>query len=218
MIDTQLIIRSLPLLLAGTWISIKITVAALVIGIVLGTILGIAHAKASWPIRWLVAAYVTIIRGTPMLIQITFFYYVLPLLGISFSNLVTAILAIGFNSSAYISQVIKSGICAVDKDQSEAARVLGFTRMQTIFYIILPQAVRYVLPSLVNEGITLMKDSALASIIGVPELYKEARSLISQTYDVITIFVFVAAIYLVLTSIISLLAYYIERKMGEFHV
>jgi polar amino acid transport system permease protein len=216
MINLPLIYSSLPQLINGALVSIQITIGALCIGLILGIILGVLHSRSNRIIKFLVSFYVILIRGTPMLVQITFFYYVLPRMGVAFSSVWTAIIAIGINSSAYVSQIIKSGISAVGKDQIEAAKVLGFNKIQTIYYVILPQAVRYVLPSLANEGVTLIKDSSLASIIGVMELYKEARSIINQTYDVISLFVIVAIIYLILTSSISAIAHILEKRMDKY--
>jgi ABC-type amino acid transport system permease subunit len=174
------------------------------------------HTLHNALVRIPITIYVTIIRGTPMLIQITFFYYVLPSLGIEFSPFWAAICAIAINASAYISQIIKSGIIGVGYDQIEAARVLGFNSFQIGRYIVIPQAVRIVFPALVGEYITLLKDSSLASVIGVMELYKEARSIMNESYDVITIFCLVALIYLILTSISELIFRYIERKMSWY--
>lgn len=215
MINWTLIYQSLPMLCKGMVISIEITFFALMIGLGLGTILGIVESKGHWILRYFIKVYVTIIRGTPMIVQISFFYYLLPQFGLSFSALQTAIIAIGLNSSAYISQIIKSGISAVGKDQVEAAKVLGFTNLQSIYYFVLPQAIRYVLPALANESITLIKDSSLASIIGVNEMYKESRSIISQTYDVVSIYVLLAFLYLMLTGIISLTAQQLEKRMNK---
>lgn len=216
MIDTVLLKTALPALLQGAFITVQITAIAWSIGFILGMILGSAHVYAPMPIRWLLSAYLTLIKGTPMLIQITFLYYVLPTFGITLSNFWTAIIAIGINSSAYVGQIVVSGIRAVSIGQIEAARVLGFSSRSIIQNIVLPQAVRIMMPSLAGECITLLKDSSLASIIGVMELYKEARSIINQSYDVITIFFIVAVLYLTLTFLISALFYLIERRMDWY--
>lgn len=215
MINFDLMLTSLPALLKGAAVSLQIMFFALSIGVLLGTLLGILQTYAHAIVGFFISAYVGLIRGTPQLIQITFFYYVLPMMGVSLSGFMTAAIALGINSSAYVSQIIRSGIKAVGKEQVEAAQVLGFTSTQTIWYIVLPQAVRYVLPALANEGMTLIKDTSLAYVIGVTELYKEARSIISQTYDVFTIFLMVTVLYLVMTSCISGLAYYLDQRMNR---
>lgn len=215
-INWTLIYQSLPLLLKGTLVSLEITIGSLLIGLILGTILGVLDSKAHWSIRFFVKIYVNIIRGTPMIVQISFFYFILPQMGITLSALWTAIIAVGINSSGYMCEIIRSGISAVGRDQMEAAKVLGFTPMQGIWYFVLPQAIRYVVPALASESISLMKDSSLASIIGVSELYKEGRSIITETYDVLSIFVILAIIYLVLTTVISILAQMLEKRMNKY--
>lgn len=214
-IDFQLIQESIPTLLQGLLVTIKISTIGCVIGFSLGTLLAIIQTSNILLFNFFITIYLTIIRGTPMLIQILFAYYLLPQLGITLSPTWAAIIAIGLNSAAYISQIIKSGITSVSKGQIEAAQVLGFSKIQTIRYIILPQAMRVVLPALGNEFITLIKDSSLASIIGVAELTRQGRMIISRTYDVVTIFFAVAFLYLILTSLISFLVMKLEQRMGQ---
>jgi His/Glu/Gln/Arg/opine family amino acid ABC transporter permease subunit len=217
MIDFSIIWSSWPYLLQGTLITLQIATLASCIGIILGTILGIAQTYGSALTRSAILGYVTIVRGTPMLIQISFAYYLLPQIGLSLPPLWAAIMAIGLNSAAYISQIIRSGIQSVPVGQQEAARVLGLTRLQTIRYITLPQAVRAVIPALLNEFITLLKDSSLASIIGVPELFKRGYGIAIASFNPIPMYCAIAAIYLVLTTSLSLVAAYLERKM-QTHV
>lgn len=213
MINLSIILKYLPDLLRGTVVSIFIAMSALTIGILLGTILGVLHTSENKYIRGLITFYVTIIRGTPMLIQLAIIFYL-------FSNLfmipalAAAIISIGLNSAAYVSQIIKSGLQSVGKGQIEAAKVLGFSKFQIIKLITLPQAFRSVLPALGNECITLVKDSSLASTIGVMELFKESKNVISQTYDAITVFFIVALIYLVITTLISMSLKYLEVQAG----
>lgn len=213
MIDLKLIQNFLPEIISGVTVTLQITFSALSIGLILGCILGVIQARGHWMLRTLVSIYTTLFRGTPMLVQITFFYYFLPLLGLSFSSMMSAICAIGLNSSAYVSQVIRSGINGVSADEIEAAKVLGFTPLQTARYLILPQAIRNVIPSLTNESITLLKDSSLAATIGVTELYKQLRSLLNQSYDVTTVFFLLFATYLIMTGIISAIGYILEKRL-----
>lgn len=214
-IDIQLFISSLPTLLRGASVSLFIAGMSCLIGIVGGTILGFLQSGTNRIASWLVTAYVTIIRGTPMLIQIYVFAYVLPEVGIYLPGIWAAIAAIGFNSSAYVSQIVRLGIASVGKGQLEAAQVLGFSRFQTMRYIIAPQALRTTLPALANELVTLIKDSSLASLIGVAELAKQGSVLRSITLDATTIFLAVGLIYLVMTSAISLFVYCLEKRMNH---
>jgi len=218
MIDFQLIQESLPSLFQGLLVTIEISTIGCLIGFSFGTFLAIIQTSNIFLLSSFISFYITITRGTPMLIQILFVYYLLPQLGIMLPTMWAAIIAIGLNSAAYISQVIKSGIASVSKGQLEAAQVLGFSKMQTIRYIILPQAIRVVLPALGNEFITLIKDSSLASIVGVAELTMEGRIIISRTYDAITVFFAIALIYLILTSFISFIVMKLEQRMMHTYV
>ena len=216
MINVALIIEYLPYLLSGALVSLYIALLACLLGLTGGTLLALAQTSSLRILQWPVTLYVTIIRGTPMLIQIAFLYYaILPSLGIVISSLYVAIIAIGMNSSAYVSQVIRSGISSVSKGQIEAAKTLGFSSTQIITLIILPQALRVVLPSLGNEFITLIKDSSLAYFLGVVELYKQGVTMRSVSGDAISTYVAVACIYLIMTTTLSLFMGRLERRMNQ---
>jgi len=214
MLDFELIWNSLPNLLYGALISLQITAIAAFIGLTFGTTFGFAETARSRIIRTAIGAYVTLFRGTPMLVQILFVFYVLPEFGLTIAPFWAASIAIGLNSSAYISQIIRAGINAVPKGQTEAARTLGFTPIKTIRYIIFPQALRFALPALGNELITLVKDSSLASIIGVMELSKEGSIIRSRTYDAFSILLAVSLIYLTLTASLGFILKKFETKVS----
>lgn len=212
-IDFNLIIEYLPILLQGLVVTLQIAAISSCIGLLLGTTLALMQTSHNNLLRAIVYVYVVIIRGTPMLIQILCAYFLLPQIGINIPALWTAIIAIGLNSAAYISQVVRSGISSVGIGQIEAAKVLGFSTQDTIRYIILPQALRTTLPALGNEFVTLIKDSALASLIGVAELTKQANFIKSKTFDAITVYFAVAILYLMLTSTVSFLVARLEKRM-----
>jgi His/Glu/Gln/Arg/opine family amino acid ABC transporter permease subunit len=215
MINLAIAAKALPFLLKGAAISLGIWVIAIIIGFIGGTLFGVAQTRGPKFLQWIISAYVWLIQGTPMIVQISFLYFVLPQFGICFSNFWTAAIAIGLNSSAYVSQILRSGINAVAQGTIEAAHVLGFTKTQTVWYVILPQALRIVIPALGNEGTTLIKDTSLASIIGVMELYKVTTGFINQTYDVVTLFVMLAVLYLFLTSMFSLSMSLLQKRMNH---
>lgn len=215
MIDISLLLKSTPALLTGALISIQIAAGSCSIGFIFGIIFGLVQSGKNRWLRMLIALYVTLFRGTPMLIQLMIAYFVLPQFGIQISALWTAIIAIGLNSAAYVSQIIRSGIASVSIGQLEAAQVLGLTKLQTIRYILLPQAIRVIFPALGNEFITLIKDSSLASLIGVTELAKSGSIIQSQTYDALTIYFGIALVYLVITSSLSLLLSIVEKRMNQ---
>ncbi len=213
-IDFNLIAQYLPVLLQGLLVTLQIAIIGCLIGSILGTILALMQTSGNKLLRIFVTSYVVIIRGTPMLIQIFCAYFLLPQIGIHISALWTAIIAIGLNSAAYISQIIRSGISSVGIGQFEAAKVLGFSKPDTLRYIVLPQALRTTLPALGNEFVTLIKESALASIIGVSELTKQASFVKSKTFDAITVYFAVAILYLILTSTVSFFVARLEKRMN----
>lgn len=211
-IDFNLIIEYLPLLLQGLVVTLHIAAAGCSIGLILGTIFALMQTSNNMLLRLFVTSYVVIIRGTPMLFQILCAFWLLPS-HMRLTPLGTAITVIGLNSAAYISQIIRSGISSVGIGQIEAATVLGFSKVDTVRYIVLPQALRTVLPALGNEFVTLIKDSALASVIGVAELTKQANFVKSKTFDAITVYFAVGILYLILTSTVSFLVARLEKRM-----
>jgi len=212
-IDFNIIIEYLPYLLKGLFITLQIAIYACFIGFILGTSLAFLQKSISPLFRLITTSYIFIMRGTPMLIQIILAHSFLPYFGIHIAAFWIAVIAIGLNSAAYISQIIRSGIVSIGTGQIEAAQVLGFSRMATIRYIILPQALQITLPALGNELVTLVKDSALASLIGVAELTKQANFIKSRTHDALTVYFAVAFIYLIITSLISLCITHYEKKV-----
>ena len=156
----------------------------------------------------------SIIRGTPMLIQIMGTYFILRSWGIPIPTFWSAIISIGLNSAAYLSQTILSGITSVRSGQIEAAKTLGFSSAQTIRYIIFPQAIRSILPNLESEIVTLIKDSSLASIIGVYELTQQGQIIISQTYDTPSVYFAIGLIYLTLTTTVTILMSLLNKKIN----
>ena len=206
-INFELLKESFPALLRGAYVSVQIASISCLFGLCLGTVLALLQETKNIITRILIGTYVTIIRGTPMLIQISFWYF-----GFGLDPFVAAVLAIGLNSGAYVSEIIRSGISSVGKGQREAAQVLGLNTLQTIRFIILPQAFSVVIPALGNEFITIIKDSALASTIGVVELFRQANYIKGRTFDVFTPYFGMALIYLTLTTSLSLLVNIAERK------
>ncbi len=215
MIDFELIYQSMPALLTGALLSCQIAAMAASIGLLLGVPLAFCETSTSRLLRAFVWMYVSLFRGTPMLVQILFVYYVLPQFGVMIPPYWAATLAIGLNSSAYISQIVRGGISAVGYGQIEAAYTLGMSPFATKRYIVFPQAFRLALPALGNELVTLVKDSSLASIIGVMELSKEGSIIRSRTYDAFSVLLAVSCIYLVMTSLVSFCVTYYEARMKK---
>ncbi len=215
MIDFELLKVAIPALLRGSLVTLQIAALSCAIGLLIGTAIGLGLTSKSRLVRILLGFYTTIFRGTPMLIQILFATYVLPTLGLRFSPYWAVIWAISLNSAAYIAHIVKSGINSVPEGQREAGKTLGLSNLQITRYIVLPQAIRVVLPALGNEFITLVKDSSLASIVGIQELTKEGQIIQSRTLDALTVYLGVAVCYLIITTGLTLIMSYIERRMNS---
>ena len=214
MIDLAFIQSVLPRLLAGAWVTLQIAFFGSLLGFSGGILLGVLQSGESKLTNFFIWIYVTIIRGTPMLLQIVFFSLMLN----NLSPFWTAIIAIGINSSAYISQIVKAGINSVSRGQIEAAQTLGLSRYDTTRYIVLPQALSIVLPALSSEFITLIKDSALASYIGVTELFRQGEIIISHTYRALLTYALIGLCYLIITSVVSLFFIKLEHYYRKPHV
>jgi polar amino acid transport system permease protein len=210
----DLVIQSLPLLIMGAGITIKITALSVGLGMIIGMFVGIARISHVRPLRLLAAVYVDFLRGTPLLVQIFLIYFALPLLlDQRVDPFVAAITACGINSGAYVAEIFRAGIQAIDKGQMEAGRSLGMTWVQTMRYIIVPQAFKNIIPPLGNEFIALLKDSSLVSVIGFEELTRRGQLIIARTYGSLEIWLSVAVIYLVMTLAISRLVAYMEKRL-----
>lgn len=210
----------------GLEVTLLITIFSVLIGLVVGLILAlmrqstwrplraIGHGRISQfaPISWLASVYIAIIRGTPALVQLLIFYYVIFGSAPAMPKLWIAILAFGFNSAAYIAEIIRSGIESVDHGQTEAARSLGLSYAQTMWHIILPQAFRTAIPPLTNEIVTLLKDTSIVGWIGMNDLMRGADNIRFQTGTAFESLFAVAILYFVMTTIVSRIMINVERK------
>ena len=211
--DMNLVVNSFPLLLIGAGVTIQITVLSTAIGFVIGLVVGVARISHLRPLRLLAEVYVEFFRGTPLLVQIFLFYFALPAItGQRIDPFIAAISACGINSGAYVAEIFRAGIQSVDEGQMEAGRSLGMTWLQTMRYIIVPQAFKRVIPPLGNEFIAMLKDSSLVSVIGFEELTRRGQLIIAKTYGSMEIWLSVAVIYLAMTLTISRLVAYLERR------
>ena len=181
-------------------------------GLPFGLCLALARVQSRRFISAPAAMYVEVMRGTPLLVQILFVYFVLPSVGINLPAYASGILALTLNASAYISEVIRAGIVSIDAGQMEAARALGMSYWQAMRRIILPQTFRRVVPPLTNEGIALLKDSSLVSVIGLTELARTGQELASRYAAPLTIWPLVALLYLALTFPLTRMAEYLEHR------
>jgi len=220
----------------GLAITLSLSATTVVFGAIIGSALALMKMCRILPVRWIASAYIEVIRGTPMLLQLYFFYFMIPnsfvltLFGwvhklmILFGSEVTQrdfvkfmciAIALIINSSAYVSEVIRSGIQAVDRGQTEASRSLGLSGKQTFFRIVLPQAVKNILPALGNEFVMIIKDTSLASTFFIGDLMSVYNVVRGKTYLVMEPLIVVAAIYLVLTYVLSNLIAAWERRLKK---
>lgn len=203
-------------LFEGVKNTLILTIIAVVLGVLLGTLVAMAKMSKSRIVRFLISIYIEIIRGTPILLQLYIFYFVLPELMpfLNLSSFMWVAIALCINSSAYVSEVIRSGIQAVDRGQTEAARCLGFSERQTMTRIILPQAVRNILPALGNEFIMILKETSLASTFFLGDLMTSYLKVKGATYLGFETLIIVGIIYFLLTFPLSKLVAHFEKKMS----
>ncbi len=210
------------LLLDGFWNTIKVAVFGLIIGILIGTVIGVIKVapKNSWIMRIadkICTVYVALFRGTPMVVQLLLCYYVLlPSMGIrNVNSLTVGIVVFGMNSGAYVSEIMRGGLNSVSEGQLEAGRALGLSYPTTMLKIIIPQAVKNILPTLGNEFITLIKETSVLSFITVYDLYTALTAIGSKNYEKMVPYLVMAAIYIVLVLLITLLVKLIERRLAK---
>ena len=193
-------------------------------GTILGTLMAMARMSKFVPLKWLATAYIEFFRGTPLMVQLMFIFYGLPMIGVTFPTVsfipdfdrfAAGVVAMSLNSCAYVAEVIRSGIQAVDKGQMEAARSLGFHHKQAMMLVILPQAVRNILPALGNEFVTIIKESSIVSVIGIADLMYRTKGVIAKTYNSLECLAIAALIYFVLTFVGGRLIALMERKMAH---
>lgn len=210
------------LMFEGAKITILISLIALVFGFVLGLLICLMKMSKIKILKWPASAYIHILRGTPLFVQIFIIYFGLPQFGIQFpdigpisSDFVTGAFALAINSSAYVAEIFRSGIQSVDKGQMEASRSLGLGYVETMRFVIIPQAIKNILPALANEFITLVKESAIISVIGVQDLMFRAgivRTSIAKAFEP---YIAAAIMYLIITSLLSWLVGKLEKKLAQ---
>ncbi|HEX5397381.1 MAG TPA: amino acid ABC transporter permease [Candidatus Limnocylindria bacterium] len=224
------LLRPSPRILNGIWLTVSIAVTSQIIGIILGVFGALGRMAGFWPFRYLATFYVWIFRGTPLLVQITFLYYGLlvtkiyawpdiTLLGITLPAAIQAgIFALGVNEGAYMSEIVRAGILAIDTGQMEAAKSLGMTYPKAMRRIVLPQAARVIIPPLGNEFNNMLKTTSLLTVIAVPELYVTFSQLNgsgSTSFHPFELFLACALWFLLLTTIWSVIQAFIERRLAR---
>ena len=198
--------------------TLLITIGALAIGVIIGTLIAVAKYfsednKKLRLLNWFCDVYTTVIRGIPMTVLLLLFFFVI--FASARNGIPVAIAAFGINSGAYMAELIRSGINAVDKGQMEAARSLGLSRGQAMVKIIMPQAVKYILPAIGNELIALLKETSVAGYVAVVDITKAATNIRNKTYDAVNPIILLALVYLGMVVILTRLLAILERRLGK---
>lgn len=209
----ELAAQSMPVLLQGTVLTIKFALMSMVFGLAIGVIVAIMGIGKIRVLRGIARAYVSVMRGTPLLVQIFVIYYGLPGIGISLDPTPAGVLTLSLNVGAYLSESMRGALEGMPRGQWLAAYSLGLSYWQTLRYVIAPQALRIAVPSLGNSLISLIKDTSLVSVITVTELLRSAQEVIASTYQPLPLYLACAAIYWVLSTGLSALQRRIEKRL-----
>jgi polar amino acid transport system substrate-binding protein len=209
--------KYLPVLLGGAVVTVELSVLAMGLAVVAGLVIVLIRLYGPLPLSWLAKAYVEVIRGTPLLIQLFLIYYGLAQLGVKLNAFAAAIFGLGMNYAASESENYRAGIQAVQHGQTEAALALGMSRWQSLRHVVLPQALRFVIPPVTNDFIAMFKDSSIVSVITMVELTKVYGMIANATYDYIGVGSMTAAIYFGLSYPASIFANWLERKLRHDH-
>ncbi|WP_028593698.1 amino acid ABC transporter permease [Paenibacillus assamensis] len=197
--------------LQGAGVTLLLTLCSILFGVILGFGLVFMRLSEVKPLRWLATAYIEVFRGTPLLVQLLIIYFALP---IQVDKFTAGVIAVGLNSAAYLAEIFRAGIQGVDKGQVEAARSLGMTQKQTMRYIVIPQALRSVLPAIGNEFIVIIKETSIVMVIGLADLMYNADLIRTKTYQPFPSLVGAAIVYFIMTFSMSKLIGRLERKLN----
>ena len=216
--DTFIVDNNYKLLLEGFGNTILITLSALLIGVVIGSIIAIAKYYAEGNkklqfISWICDIYTTVIRGIPVTVLLMIFYFIIIISDTE--GITTAIIAFGINSGAYVAEIIRGGIMSIDKGQTEAGRSLGLSKAQTMIYIVIPQAIKNVLPPIGNEFIVLLKETAIVGYVSLTDLTRAANQITSRTYEAFMPLIGAAVIYFTIIKILTVLLEKLERRLRK---
>ncbi|MBC1365206.1 amino acid ABC transporter permease [Listeria welshimeri] len=209
------IMEILPALLDGAKTTLLVFAVTLVCSIPLGAIVAVGNISKIAPLKFILNIYIWIMRGTPLLLQLIFIYYGLPIIGVVFDRMDAVFIAFILNYAAYFAEIFRGGFLSIENGQYESAKVLGLTYSQTLRKIVLPQVVKRVLPAIGNEVINLVKDSSLVYILGIGDLLRAGKIAMSRDVTLIPL-VLVAAIYLALTAILTILFKQLEKRFSYY--
>ncbi|MEF9959436.1 MAG: amino acid ABC transporter permease [Niameybacter sp.] len=207
--------KLMPQVIEGLGVTLQLFGLTLLFSIPLGIVIALGRVSRFKILNKITSCYILILRGTPLLLQIVFVFFGLPLIGITFDRLPAALVAFSLNYAAYFAEIFRSGIASIDKGQYEGAEVLGLSSMETFFRIIFPQAIKRVLPPVGNEVVTLVKDTALVYILGLDELLKVGKIACNRDASLLPL-VIIAVVYLLLTGVLSKIMTILEKKYAYY--
>lgn len=211
----ELVLQNLDFLLKGAYYTLLITMVSMFFGFILALIVAFARLKGNIVVRNIAMFYVSVFRGTPILVQIFIIYYGLPDYGIRLGPLTAAFLSLSLNIGAFLSETFRGAILSVSKGQTEAAMSLGFSPWQTIYKVVLPQAARVAIPPMGNTFIGMLKETSLVSIVTVTELLRTAQLLIAQYYIAMPFYIAIAVMYWLMSLLFSHLLTRVEKKLSK---
>lgn len=209
------ILQYLQPMLEGSEVTLEIFLLTFVMVLPLGLLVALGRTAKCRPLQWLLELYIWVMRGTPLMLQLLFVYFALPLAGIKLPDMVAALLSFTLNYTAYFAEIFRAGIQSIGKGQYEAAKMLGMSYSQTMWRIIVPQMVRRVLPPMSNETINLVKDTSLIYILAMNDLLRAARTIVQREFDM-TPFVVAAGFYLLMTFILTWMFKRLESYFSQY--
>ncbi|MEG7380942.1 arginine ABC transporter permease ArtQ [Bacillus subtilis] len=213
-LDFSATIPQIPFILEGLAITLKIVVVSAIIGLIFGIVLSLCKISTFRPLVWIADFYTSVFRGTPLVLQLMIVYFGLPqLLGFQIDQFWAAVVALSLNSAAYVSEIIRAGINAIDKGQREAAVALGVPYGKMMKDLLLPQAFKNISPAILNELITLTKESAIVTVIGLGDVMRRAYQAGAATYNYLEPLIIAGLIYYVLVLILTFIGKAVERKL-----
>lgn len=209
-------VDNLPSLLTGLYVTIEMAFFALILATIIGLIFGLMSISSSKILKAIATIYIYVVRGTPLMIQAMFvFFGVAGAVGVRFDPIVAGIVILAFNAGAYLSEIFRSGIQAIDKGQMEAARSLGLSKAKAMTKVILPQAVKIMIPAIMNQFIIALKDTSILSVIGIRELIQSGKIIVAENFKPFEVYGAVALMYLVIITILTLISKYVERRLAN---
>lgn len=213
--QARIMLETLPLLMDGARLTVLITLGGLGLGFLIGAAAGLVNSGRNAYFKLPVLLYIETIRGTPLIVQVMFLYFGMPLItGVRIKPELAGVLSIAFNSGAYIAEIVRGAIASIDHGQIEAGRSIGLTWRQTMLYVIWPQAFRRMIPPLGNQLIISLKDTSLLVVIGVGELTRQGQEIIAANFRAVEVWVMVALVYLAMTMSLSWLLRRTERRLS----